>query len=146
MADETIKSLVILFLCIVGIGFTVSVLKAEDEAQIAAYYFHTKFRCPSCHKIEQFTEESLKNNFSKQLEEGSLVYRVVNVEEKGNKHFINDYQLYTKSVVLSFRKNGEELEYKNLDKVWMYLGDKQKFSDYIKEETQIFLDKLKEKD
>jgi frataxin-like iron-binding protein CyaY len=146
MVNGTMKRLVVLFLCIASIGGMVSVVKAEDEAQVAVYYFHTKFRCQSCHKIEQLMEESLKNNFPKQLEEGSLIYKVVNVEEEGNKHFIRDYQLYAKSVVLSLRKNGEELEYKNLDKIWMCLGDKQEFSDYIREETQAFLDKLEEKD
>jgi len=69
---------------------------------------------------------------------------VINIEEKGNEHFAQDYQLYTKSVVLSFVKGGKEVKFKNLEQVWQLLRDKDKFYNYIKSETQSFLDDLKE--
>lgn len=115
---------------------------AENSEKVIAYYFHTSFRCVSCRKIEQYTEESIKEYFGKQIESGKLIFKVINVDGKENKHFINDYQLYTKSVVLSLVKDGKEVKFKNLGKVWEHLNSKNKFFQYIKDETQKFLDEI----
>jgi len=112
---------------------------AQSTTKVIAYYFHTTFRCPSCHKIEQYTEGALREYFKKEIESGDLVYKVINIEDKGNQHFVKDYQLYTKSVVLSLVEDGKEIKFKNLEKVWQYLRDKNKFYEYIKGETQSFL-------
>lgn len=123
-----------------------SSLFAQSGDKVIAYYFHTTFRCPSCHKIEQYTEGAIKEYFAKELKTGNLVYRVVNVEEKGNEHFVQDYKLYTKSVVLSLSQDGKEVRFKNLEQVWQLLRNKDKFYQYIKKETQGFLDSLREDD
>ena len=123
-----------------------SVQAAEDVKtdHVIAYYFHGDFRCASCHKIENYTEEAIKEYFGEQLGSGQLVYKVVNVEQGENAHFVEDYGLYTKSVVLSLIQDGKEVTYENLTKVWEYLGNKQNFFDYIRTETDKFLGKLKE--
>ncbi len=64
---------------------------------------------------------------------------MINTEEKGHEHFVDDYKLYTKSIVVSLVKDGKEIKYKNLEKIWEYVRNKQKFMDYIKKETQQFL-------
>ncbi|MCK5706399.1 MAG: hypothetical protein KAI43_02010 [Candidatus Aureabacteria bacterium] len=132
----------ILILSFVFLHFYEGTLFAENENKIIAYYFLTASRCKSCHKIEQYTEQALKEYFSEELESGKLILKVVNVDKKENSHFNKDYQLYTKAVVLSLIKNEKEKKYKNLNKVWEYLGSQQKFSDYIRQETQAFLDEL----
>ena len=116
---------------------------AKDENKVIVYYFHTTARCFSCHKIEQYTEAAIKECFAKELESGSIEYRVINIEEKENQHFIQEYKLYTKSVVLSLIKDGKETEFKNLEKVWQFLRNKDKFYKYIKEETEGLLVSLR---
>lgn len=123
-----------------------SSLFAQNEDKVVVYYFHTTFRCPSCHKIEQYTEGGIKEYFAKEIESGDLEYKVVNIEEKGNEHFVQDYKLYTKSVVLSLIQDGKEAKFKNLEQVWQLLRNKDKFYQYIKNETQGFLDSLREGD
>lgn len=118
---------------------------AENSEKVIVYYFHTSFRCVSCRKIEQYTEESIKEYFDKEIKDKELIFKVVNVEEKENKHFVNDYQLYTKSVVLSLVKDSKEIKFKNLEKVWEHLNNKNKFFQYIKDETQKFLDEINTK-
>lgn len=110
------------------------------EAKVIAYYFYTSYRCQSCYTIEKYTKESLEGNFEDELTSGELVFKPVNVEEKENEHFLGDYQLFTKSVVLSLVRNGKEIKFKNLKKVWELLRNKDEFYKYIKEETQKFLD------
>jgi hypothetical protein len=116
--------------------------KQESAGQdhiVIAYYFHTTRRCPTCRKIESYTTESIKTAFARQLQSGRLEFHVVNVDEPGNKHYIDDYQLTTKSVVLTDYRDGEEVRWKNLDLVWHHVGDKKVFMDYIETETRDYL-------
>lgn len=115
---------------------------AEQENHVDVYYFHTNFRCASCHKIEEYTADTINTNFTDSLNSGKLKYQIINVEEKGNEHFVKDYRLYTKSVVLSLVMEGREIKSKNLDKVWQYLGNKDKFMEYVKNETESLLKEL----
>ena len=122
--------------------FHVDFALGEDAGRVIAYYFYTTFRCHSCHNIEKYTKEALETYFSEELESGILEFKILNVEEKENEHYINDYQLFTKSVVLSLVKDGKEVKHKNLEQVWQCLGNKEKFGEYIKQETQSFLEML----
>jgi len=119
---------------------------AAEKDRVVAYYFHGDYRCASCTKIEKYTGEVINDSLPDYLESGDLEYRVINVEEKGNEHFMEDYQLYTKSVVLSLVKGGEEVKYKNLDKIWQYLRNKEKFYRYVSEQIESFLAELDDRD
>jgi hypothetical protein len=115
---------------------------AEPEPpahQFAAYYFRTNVRCPSCIKIEGWTDEAITTNFADELADGSLVWTTINTEEEGNEHYVDDYKLYTKQVILAEFKNGKRVRYKDLAKVWDLLGDQQDFGDYIVSEVQSFM-------
>jgi len=107
--------------------------------QVVAYYFHGTFRCPTCHKLEQYAKESIETNFKDDLASGKLSFQVVNVENKGNEHYAKDYQLYTKSVVLSLLKDGKEIRSKNLDKIWQLVGNKEQYESYVRDEVAAFL-------
>jgi len=89
-------------------------------------------------KIEKFTKLALEENFDKELKNGDIEWKMVNVDEPGNKHFVKDYKLITKSVVLSDVKDGKEKSWKNLEKVWDLLGDEGKFKKYIADEVRSF--------
>ena len=109
-----------------------------DNRKIVVYYFHGKFRCPSCRKIEAYTEEAVKSYFSSDIENKRLEYYVVDVEEKGMEHFTRDYQLYTKSVVVVDTLKGKQIRWKNLPKVWELLSDKDSFKNYIRDEIRSY--------
>ena len=109
--------------------------QAGDDAKpahVVAYYFHGSFRCPTCHKLEQYSKEAIETNFQDAIASGRLEYKVVNVEDKGNERYASDYQLYTKSLILSLVKDGKETKWMNLDKIWEYVGNKERFIDYVK--------------
>lgn len=94
------------------------------------YYFMTDYKCSTCNKIEKYTNEALS-----EIDYKNIDFQIVNINEKENKHFITDFNLYTKSVVL-FKNDGTS---KNLDKIWNYLNDKIKFKDYLKMEIVNFI-------
>ncbi len=141
-----------LFLFVIGLFFLGSIFcinyvlgqSAEKSTQdyVATYYFHGNFRCFNCYRIEQYSKEAIEQYFKDELDSGKLVFKIINIEEKGNEHFIKDYQLYTKSLIISLVKNGKEVKFDNLVKVWEFLGNKQKFYDYVKDEITQYLKEL----
>jgi hypothetical protein len=130
-----LKKLFLVLLAVVAlISVSFSAFAGEDKSsgKVIAYYFHGAMRCPTCHKLEQYSKEAIETNFNDALASGKLEFKVVNVEDKGNEHYGNDYQLYTKSLILSLVKDGKEAKWKNLDKIWEYVSNKQRFIDYVK--------------
>ncbi|MDP2921004.1 MAG: nitrophenyl compound nitroreductase subunit ArsF family protein [Candidatus Omnitrophota bacterium] len=117
-----------------------AVPKPQKTDCVKVYYFHGFFRCSNCYKIEKYSREAIDKYFAKELASGELIYEVINTDEKDNEHFLKDYKLYTKSLIISRIKGGEEIEYKNLEKVWNYLGDKEAFYNYVEEEVIKFLE------
>ena len=109
-------------------------------AKVIAYYFHGSFRCPTCTSMEKYSREAIETNFKDKLSLGKIEFKSVNVEDRGNEHFVNDYQLYTKSLILSLVKDGKEVKSKNLDKIWQLAGNKQKFIDYVTGEINGFME------
>ena len=112
------------------------------KSNVAAYYFHGNFRCSNCLRIEQYSKEAIEQNFKDELSSGKLVFKVINIETKGNEHFVQDYQLYTKSLVISLVKDGKEVKFDNLTKVWEFLWNRQGFHNYVKEEITRYLKEL----
>ena len=108
--------------------------------RVIAYYFHTTYRCASCRAIEAYSHEAIESAFADQLKDGRLVWKVVNVETEGNEHFVKDYGLYTKSLVLVNENRGKPAEWKNLEKVWQLLRDKEDFLRYVQDETRSYLE------
>jgi len=107
--------------------------------RVAAYYFHGHYRCAACNRIEEFTQDAIRNGFPVELKDGSLSFESVNVEEPQNRHFIRDYDLVSKSVVLSLKAGDDEVRFRNLQNVWRLLGSKEKFEAYVKDETRAML-------
>ncbi len=132
--------LVTLIVALAGVGVVFSFAADKPTSgKVIAYYFHGNFRCPTCYKLETYSKEAIEENFKNELASGKIVFYVINTDEKGNDHFVNDYQLYTKSLVISLIENGKEVKSKNLTKIWDYVGNKQKFFDYVTSEINDFL-------
>ncbi len=113
--------------------------KKVRSSKVIAYYFHGIYRCSTCRTIEQYSHDSIHQYFSKELDDGTLEFMPLNVEEAENRHYIQDYQLFSRSLVLSLVTDGRELKWKNLTDVWKHVRDKEKFYQYVKDEVEKFL-------
>ncbi|OGW52346.1 MAG: hypothetical protein A2Y81_03945 [Nitrospirae bacterium RBG_13_43_8] len=111
----------------------------SQNFRVIAYYFHGTFRCSTCRTIEEYSHDAIQTYFAEELGNGRLAFRPINLEEPGNKHFIQDYQLVTRSLVLSLVSDGKETKWKNLADVWKLVRDKERFFQYVKDEVKIFL-------
>ena len=111
----------------------------KDAGTIAVYYFHGNFRCYNCMTIEQYSREAIEKYFPEQLKNGRLTFSVINIDMPENEHFIKDYQLYTRSLIVAELKNGKQVWWTNLAKVWDYIKDRDAFYNYVKAEMEKYL-------
>jgi hypothetical protein len=107
--------------------------------RVLAYYFHNTQRCDSCQRIEAYARAALEVAFPKELQDGRLVWLPVNLDEKGNEHYAEDYNLFTKSLVLVEERDGKTVRWKNLPRIWELLTDETKFAAHVQEETRAYL-------
>jgi len=121
-----------------AVASTPPVVPAE-RGRVVVYYFHGNMRCPTCRAIEALTREAIETGFARDLADGKMEMLAVNVDEPANGHFVTDYQLVTKSVVVVRFEGDLQKEWKNLDQVWQQVQDKDAFIRYIQDETTPFL-------
>lgn len=142
LQEGKLKKLIVILLAavaVVSVSFPAFAGKDASVGKVTAYYFHGSFRCPTCTAMEKYSKDVIDGNFKEALQSGRVEFKAINVEERENEHFVNDYKLYAKSLILSLVKNGKEIKSKNLNKIWEYAHNKQKFSDYVSKEVADFL-------
>lgn len=71
-------------------------------------YFHGKQRCMTCRSIEQNTKELLESKFQRQMKEGKVVFRVIDISKKENARIAEKYEVAGSSLFLVQNKNGKE--------------------------------------
>ena len=76
-----------------------------------------------------------------ELKNGTLEMRIVNYENPENRHFMKDYKLVSKSLVLVNTVNGKQTEWTNLKMVWQLTGRKDAFLNYVRKEVRGYLAK-----
>ena len=111
----------------------------KADKKIIAYYFHSNYRCSNCYKIEQYSKEAVETYFPGELKSGKIEYKIVNYDQEENAHYIKDYGLYTKSLVVTLVENKAEIKNKNLTGVWNHLNNKNHFMEYVRDEIKQYL-------
>jgi hypothetical protein len=107
---------------------------------IRVTYFSSDVRCATCVRIEHMTREVVERNFATELENGRIEIQVVNLDGPGNAHFVQDYRLISKTVIVSDLARGEEIRWENLQQVWTKQRDKQAFEAYVVDAVRRHLD------
>ena len=80
--------------------------KVKDFVEVL--YFHGKQRCVTCRSIEQNTKELLESKFQRQMKEGKVVYRVIDISKTENTQIAEMYEVTWSSLFLVQHKNGKE--------------------------------------
>ena len=106
---------------------------------VVVTYFTSNVRCKTCLKIEKLTTETLHQNFAQEMANKEVVFQTIIFDQPENKHFVKDYQLSFKTVVVSERKKGKELRFSKYDRVWQLHGDPDAFSDYLSKGIRQYL-------
>ena len=95
-----------------------SITQSEPEDLVLITYFTSDQRCPTCLKIEKQTRDAIHDGFAAELAAGTIRFQTINFDRPENKHFIDDYGLAFKTVVISARHHGKEAKWDKYDRVW----------------------------
>ena len=112
---------------------------ADSSPEAIVYYFHGYQRCWTCRRIEELAHFALQEGFPDDLENGRLQWQVVNMEAEGNDHFVDDYSLFSKALVVQKVREGKNAEWKNLQRIWELVRDEQDFVRYVQDEVSSLL-------
>ena len=94
---------------------TVAAIPSHGHVVIA-YYLYTNPRCDACLKID-----------------------ALDTDMPEYEHFVNDFELEMKSLVLVEIQDGKQLRWKNCIEVWDLLEDKNSFWAYVQKEVKAYL-------
>ena len=103
------------------------------------YYFYNEPRCSTCEAIEKLTSDAIQHRFAAELEGGRLDWKLIDIGKDPNKHYIETYSLYTKSVVVARMEDGKPVDFKILQEVWELVHKPDAFGDYVEEEVRQFM-------
>lgn len=110
-----------------------------SSAKVLAYYLHGTVKGSCCTSMENEFKAALAQNFPGQLQQGKVAFISIDVDKPENRHYLEDFQVPSRSLVLVLQKNGENVKWSNMVGVWLKLGDQEKFSQYVKDEVGKFL-------
>lgn len=116
---------------LLSIVFSLFAFSAQAKDYIL-YYFHSNVRCATCKKFESWTTQTAQNL--------PVEFKIINTDSKENAHYLTDYSLYTKSVVITDNQGN----FKNLDKIWNYNNNQNAFMNYVSDEVKAFIGENKQ--
>lgn len=111
-----------------------------DSRKVVVYYFHGNVRCRTCRAIESLAHETVQMDFQQELTANDLEWRSINIEEPGNEHFVEDYDLVTRSVIVAEFVHGQQVRWTNLKRVWELVKQPDEFRVYIAENVAASLE------
>jgi frataxin-like iron-binding protein CyaY len=94
-------------------------------------YFSSDVRCYTCVRIEEITRRTVERHFAPEIANGRVAFQVINLDRPGNAHYVRDYRLISKTVIVSDHAAGEEVRWENLQQVWIKQRDEREFETYL---------------
>ncbi len=113
---------------------------ATPITELIVYYMDMGKDCTTCQNLESYTREVLETHFKSELARGRVEWRRVDVDLSANGHFVDEFRLYTKAVVLVRFAGGRQVDFVSLSRIWELVYDKDAYMDYIRKEIQASLD------
>ncbi|MBI5326424.1 MAG: hypothetical protein HZB41_14325 [Ignavibacteriae bacterium] len=110
----------------------------DNQTRIDIFYFHATIRCHTCLTIEDFIKKSVWMSFEKELKDSTILLASLDFLQPENEQFQEKYNFDTQTLIVSRKVNGIEIKWKNLDKIWDYVNDFEKFKDYIVNEIKLY--------
>ncbi len=106
---------------------------------LMVYYFHGKQRCRTCRLLESYAKETLDHIFPAEMAAGKITWLPLNISVPENRHFAEEYNLVSQSLVLVRVKDGKRTDWKNLDKIWLKVRDQEAYAAYVTDSIRQFM-------
>jgi hypothetical protein len=112
---------------------------APLDTAVVVYYFYDSIRCQSCISMESYTGQVVKGDYAKEMAAGRILWKPVDIEAAGNDHYLKEFKILSKSVVVAELKAGKRVRWKNLPRVWELVKDEAAFKRYVRDEVAAYV-------
>ena len=82
--------------------------KENQSNRIEVLYFHSAQRCITCRAIEANTVALLDSLYSKEKENGKIIFKVIDISKKENEQIADKYEVTWSSLFINGWKDGKE--------------------------------------
>jgi len=130
------------FLSILAFSLIVSSCNGQDSgktiitdqtiSKIEVIDFHATHRCMTCNAIEANTKYTLQTYFKKEVEEGKITFRVINVDKKENEKIAESFEASGTALFLNVIKDGKETHINLTDFAFLKGNQKEEFAKELK--------------
>ena len=110
-----------------------------SDNQVVVYYFHRKFRCQSCEVLESTLQNTLQVSYADHFGTGRLAMCVVNLDDPVNHHYLEQFEIFSNSVVIVEKRGGKVLRFKTVESIWDVSEDGDAISHLLQTEVAGFL-------
>jgi len=109
--------------------------------EVEVYYFHRNRRCGPCLTIENFAKKTMETYYVKEVQNGDVIFRIVNVEQEENREVAQKYSVVSTALFMNV-KNGTEEKATNLTAfAYRNARNEEAFLNGLKEQIDIALGK-----
>ena len=108
--------------------------------KVQVFLFHATQRCPTCIRIGELAEATVKERFADQLKSGKIEFREVNIDLPENKALVEKFKATGSALYINSIKDGQD----NIAEdtmVWQFAsGYEIKFKDYFSNKLNTILE------
>jgi hypothetical protein len=103
-------------------------------------HFHPTVQCSCCINVGNFAKKGLEKYYAKLYKEGRIVFREYNIDEDSST--AKKYKIFWSALGLE-KFSGGKNEFKEIESVWEFCEDEEKFLPNFKKELDEFIGALK---
>lgn len=82
--------------------------KNVKKDYVEVLYFHGKQRCATCMAIENNTKSVMQKYFAKQIKNGNVIFKVIDISKKENEKIAEKYEVTWSSLFIVKHKSGKQ--------------------------------------
>lgn len=81
----------------------------SEKSFVTVYDFHMKHRCKTCINIEKSTKKVINEQFSKEVEQQLVFFKVVDAEDPKNEKLVEEFGAYGTTLAICKTQNGKRV-------------------------------------
>ena len=100
------KLLSVFMICMTALTITA---QTKTTPKVEVIYFHGQQRCATCMAIERSTRELLEHDFSKQMKDGTVTFRTVDISTAAGEQTARKYHITWSALFVNSWKKDREI-------------------------------------
>ena len=115
MKKNPVIPLMLVFAMIISMGASPAMTLTPEESDatlkskvVEVYYFHRNRRCGPCRTIENLTKKTMETYFTSEMENGKVVFHIVNVEREEQREIAQKFNVVSTALYLNVKEGANE--------------------------------------